>query len=530
LQYRNPSKVRFTLFILIYLFICGCSPNGWIKNPNNSGDSWGQDKKGTTFKRTPSGKTSGRTSGRTSRSGGPSGGFQVDVPAHLYDIILGRASDIAITLRVLFYEDRNAYFEYGTKHGRYTEQTEVIKFENDKPGELVFDYLKPDTRYYYRMSYCESGATQFSQSDEYTFITQRLPGSPFTFTVQADPHLDGNTSTTLYEKTLENILKDNPDFHVDLGDTFMTGKWSRSMGNPLDQYIAQRYYFGLVCHSAPLYLVLGNHDGEKGGMVSNALRWRRANFPNPYPDGFYTGNEKKLAGQYVGNYYAWEWGDTLMVTLDPFWATSRSRSRGSRNDNWYWTLGVDQYRWLKETLEASNSKFKFIFIHHLVGGENIDGVARGGVEAAINYEWGGYDKNDKTFGFTRMRRGWDMPIHEMLVQNNVSIVFHGHDHLYVKQELDGIIYLECPQPGAPKGGNRRPNAYGYKDGVIVGSSGHIRVSVSSEEVIVDYVRAYDSSVSSSRSRSDRSSSSNRRVANRSISHTFTIKADPKDPP
>jgi len=522
LRYLIPSKIRFIHFILISFFICGFGAKGWIENPHNSDDSWGQDNRGTTFKKVPS--------TRRSTSGGPSGGFQVDVPNHLYDIILGRASAIAITLRVLFYENRNAYFEYGTETGRYSEQTEAIYFEKDKPGEIVFSSLKPDTRYYYRMSYGESGATEFSRSDEYTFHTQRQPGSSFIFTVQADPHLDENTSTSLYEKALDNILQDKPDFHVDLGDTFMTGKWSRNMGNPFDQYIAQRYYFGIVCHSSPLYLVLGNHDGEKGGRISNSLKWRRENFPNPYPDNFYSGNEKKLAGQYVENYYAWEWGDALMVTLDPFWATSNSRSRGSRNDNWYWTLGEDQYNWLKDTLEASSSKFKFIFIHHLIGGENIDGVARGGVEAAINYEWGGYNTDDKTFGFSKMRRGWDMPIHELLVQNNVSMVLHGHDHLYVQQELDGIIYLECPQPGAPKGGGNRPNAYGYKNGVIIGSSGHIRVSVSSEEVVVDYVRSYDSSVSSSRSRAGRSSGSNTRVANRSISHTFTIKAGQKNPP
>ena len=39
----------------------------------------------------------------------------------------------------------------------------------------------------------------------------------------------------------------------------------------------------------------------------------------------------------------------------------------------------------------------------------------------------------------------------VLVQN---IVFHGHDHLFVKEELDGIIYQDVPQPGHPSGGTR----------------------------------------------------------------------------
>jgi hypothetical protein len=44
-----------------------------------------------------------------------------------------------------------------------------------------------------------------------------------------------------------------------------------------------------------------------------------------------------------------------------------------------------------------------------------------------------------------------MPIHQLLAENRVSIVFHGHDHLYTKQDRDGVVYQEVPQPGDPKG-------------------------------------------------------------------------------
>jgi hypothetical protein len=37
-----------------------------------------------------------------------------------------------------------------------------------------------------------------------------------------------------------------------------------------------------------------------------------------------------------------------------------------------------------------------------------------------------------------------MPIHQLLLENHVTTVFHGHDHLFAKQELDGIIYQEVP--------------------------------------------------------------------------------------
>ncbi len=81
-----------------------------------------------------------------------------------------------------------------------------------------------------------------------------------------------------------------------------------------------------------------------------------------------------------------------------------------------------------------------------------------------------------------------MPIHRLLVKHHVNAVFHGHDHLYVKQELDGIVYQDCPQPGDPRGGTRSAAEYGYKSGLILGSSGYLRVTVSGEQAKVEYVR------------------------------------------
>ena len=91
------------------------------------------------------------------------------------------------------------------------------------------------------------------------FHTQRKPGSAFTFTLQADSHLDQGTRAALYEKTLANALADKPDFHVDLGDTFMTDKYPKYQ-DALPQFIAQRYYFGRIGTGAAVFLVPGNHD------------------------------------------------------------------------------------------------------------------------------------------------------------------------------------------------------------------------------------------------------------------------------
>ena len=80
-----------------------------------------------------------------------------------------------------------------------------------------------------------------------------------------------------------------------------------------------------------------------------------------------------------------------------------------------------------------------------------------------------------------------MPIHALLVKHGVSVVFHGHDHLYAREELDGMVYQEVPQPGHPNGGTRSAGDYGYT-GQVRGSSGYLRVAVGPTEAEVEYVR------------------------------------------
>jgi hypothetical protein len=87
-------------------------------------------------------------------------------------------------------------------------------------------------------------------------------------------------------------------------------------------------------------------------------------------------------------YYAWEWGDALFVVLDPYW---NQPVAPELSGDWSLTLGREEYDWLKRTLENSTSTYKFVFAHNLVGGLNLDGAMRGGVEVAKYLEWGGYN-------------------------------------------------------------------------------------------------------------------------------------------
>jgi hypothetical protein len=408
------------------------------------------------------------------------------VPDHPFNILVGRLTNSSGTVRVLMHSDATAHLSYGDQSGEYSSKTAIQDLRAGDPFDFVIDSLAKSTRCYYQLVYESNGETL--QSNEYSFHTQRAADSPFVFTVQADSHLDENTSGDVYLRTLANALVDQPDFHFALGDTFMTGKYLKpELSEP--QYLAQRYYLGHLCHSAALNFALGNHDGECGNRGSSvwATTTRKRYFPNPFPGEFFTGNEQREAE--IGlpeNYYQFEWGDCQFIVLDPFRHTT-TRNRGGDVDNWYWTLGAHQYQWLTRSLVQSDAKLRFVFLHHLVGGS--DRNARGGKEAAPFWEWGGKASSGKD-EFAKNRPGWAKPIHQLLVEYGVSVVFHGHDHMFIKQDLDGIVYQFVPQPGHPRSGTKSAKEYGYLSGDVQGSSGHVRVRVDGDSARVDYVRAY----------------------------------------
>jgi hypothetical protein len=291
---------------------------------------------------------------------------------------------------------------------------------------------------------------------------------------------------------------------VDLGDTSMAEKCvidgttlcsppvPATQATVKDRYALMRSYFEQACHSVPLFMVLGNHDGETGWPDPNASslsEWsitnRKELFANPEPDGFYTGSSEPSPG--IGlrqNYYAFEWGDALVMVLDPYTYTPAKPG----TNGWGWTLGATQYQWLARTLSASRARFKFIFSHHMVGGNGSE--TRGGAAFAQYFEWGGRNL-DGTWGFGTRRPGWEAPIHQLLVDNQVTAWFHGHDHLYVREELDGVVYQEVPQPSLARYDTPNPGGdYGYLGTVganIFPSSGHLRVTVGAAEVRVEYV-------------------------------------------
>ena len=406
------------------------------------------------------------------RQGAPPPVYRVEVPVSELDVIAGATTDNSITLSIRGKSEPTPSLV--TREGGKTIPSPKVTLSAGKAVEVSVKGLKAGTTYAYTL-------TQGEKEVEGRFTTARKAGKEFTFAIQADSHLDGNTDLRVLARTLGNIVKDKPDFLVDLGDTFMVDKYP-NFKDAAKQYNAQRYWFSRPGSQMSVFLCLGNHDGEVGwpgrdggDMAGWAREQRQAIFPVIRPNDFYSGAPKK------GLWYSWNWGDATFIVLDPFVATTR-KTRGDQ-DGWNWTLGREQFDWFAKTLKDSRLKFKFVFIHHLVGGFG-GAEARGGVEAADRFEWGNKEV------FPVKREGWAEPIHALMVKYGVTAMFHGHDHLYVRQEKDGVVYLEVPQPGHPRdNATGSAERYGYKSGTILGSSGHIRVTVGPKVAKLEYVKS-----------------------------------------
>lgn len=384
--------------------------------------------------------------------------------------ILGTPTSNSFTSAISATSDVRAYIEYGYSKSTIAGKTPVISIPKGATRNITVSNLKAASLVFYKVKYATGTSQNFAsltQRSIKTSISQVLSSS--IFAIQADPHMDENSSAEVYEGTLKQIVAASPAFLMDLGDIFMVDKLpSKTEANIRGRFELMKGYYEKL-GSVPLKICLGNHDGELGYSSFNTKNYRKEYFPEQ------TG---ELA------YYSFTGPDQLHVVLDPFTYTMKNPTPAG----WEWTLGKTQYDWLVETLKNSKEKHKFIYIHHLLVG---DPTSRGGVEIAMKNEWGGKN-NDGTYGFDANRPGWGKPIHQLLLDHKVGFVFKGHDHLYVKQELDGIIYQTLPQPSHP-GNKINVNQYGYTSGKGVGGSGFLKVSTSGNQAKVDFI-LYDGQV------------------------------------
>ena len=347
------------------------------------------------------------------------------------------------------------------------------------PGEFInwtVEGLTGGSSYEYRVITAVPGGGPAPVSRG-RFTTQRMGEEGFTAALMTDPHtgtfVDGTGPVEVLDEVTRNVRRNRPDFVIALGDNVA---WSTSRNSPqTDDVGATRAYTMYRRHIAPLSMscphfgLIGNWEGESGKLpadsVARVAEVRRRFTPNPDDQTYSQG------GSSNEDYYAFEWGPALFVILNVQSYTVPSGERHSRGGDVTvvedWTLGSAQFGWMEQTLSSSDHPFKFLCIHHAVGGN-------GATESETLYGRGG----SRAAGV-----GEQKLVHEAMREFGVQIFFYGHDHVFVDDVVDDIHYTLPGSCGAPWKFGR--DITGYRR--HWGDSGHARLTVRPDQATVSFV-------------------------------------------
>jgi hypothetical protein len=320
------------------------------------------------------------------------------------------------------------------------QQTEDSPMEPLTVRQIRLEHLKPDTEYRYQLFARLKDQSELQMLMENSFRTQRTTPSPFSFALFSDAHIYPSQEALdryrILNKVTSSILVRGPDLSLMLGDNIQT---FTSHGGPMIEkrygrilYAQLRHALGALPSSVPLFNIIGNWEGENGWHPERERGWaRQARMtwvptpdPKTYPEG----------GSEFGDYYGFSWGDALFLVLNVSGYTSSDHTLQSpigRADDW--TLGEVQKQWLHMRLSTSTAKWKFLFLHHPVGG-------KGGNDLNSRYGRG---------GGRAAHTGEQALIHEWMKAYGVQVLFYGHDHVFTDILVDGIHYVCVGSAGAP---------------------------------------------------------------------------------
>lgn len=310
----------------------------------------------------------------------------------------------------------------------------------DDLAEWRLAELQPGTTYEYEILDGGSGATTTALYAG-RGVTQRAPDQSFSFALISDPHIGADiTYSNQGDETVlaalgPEIGASAPDFVINLGDTLDFHQFGFNDPPPDGAltrlgYLNYREAFGSALGRLGHFGVIGNWDGENGCYTSEEIARSRTQrllyLPNPgpltYPEGGAPGQD----------YYAFSWGDALFVILNVMSYTTVELLLSSNGDPTDWTLGTEQLAWLERTLENTSAKWRFLFIHHAVGGAAGDAAnaiyGRGGGQAA--------------------RVGEQAKVHQLMLEHGVQAFFYGHDHVFTDMVVDEIHYSAIGNAGA----------------------------------------------------------------------------------
>jgi len=218
---------------------------------------------------------------------------------------------------------------------------------------------------------------------------EKLP-SKLSFVVLGDNRAGDPACDTVYAKLIAAAMERKPDLIMNTGD---------EIDRPGNVENWKRFHELSKSVAVPYFLTVGNHDIHP--EVAGSEETYRAQVDLP-------GN--KL-------YYSFVAGNSLFVVLD-------SSVRGQEKK-----ITGEQYIWLEKVLAASKERHRFIFVHHPLFPEAGAGKHSGN---SLDRYKGERDR-----------------LHRLFVKYKVTAVFAGHEHLYLRRSVDGVLYVITGGGGGP---------------------------------------------------------------------------------
>ena len=214
--------------------------------------------------------------------------------------------------------------------------------------------------------------------------------SKFSFAVFGDNRAGDPACDAVYQQVLAAALERRPAFIVNTGD---------QIDKPGNIEHWKRFWELSKSVAVPYFLTVGNHDihGEVAG--SEDIYKAQVDLP---------GNEL---------YYSFVGGNSLFVVLDSYIKGEDKRITG------------EQFKWLEQVLAASEQKHTFVFVHHPLYPEKGKGKHHGN-------------------SLDRYKEDRDR-LQALFVKHQVTAVFAGHEHLYLRKTMDGIPHIIAGGGGAP---------------------------------------------------------------------------------
>jgi hypothetical protein len=199
-----------------------------------------------------------------------------DVPASAAfpgSLLLGRPTNTEMTVSVTPTGNAcSVYAQWGSVSGSYPQKSAAVAASADSPAVITMTGLAADKVFYYRICFKTAGSASYAQTQEYSFQMPRAAGTAYSFVVQSDSHLLNKADPALYKASMQSMAAADPDFLFDLGDAFLndqvkTDPRYQDAEKIRAHYTQQLPYFSIVASGAPLFLTMGNHEGEYGNFL-----------------------------------------------------------------------------------------------------------------------------------------------------------------------------------------------------------------------------------------------------------------------